>query len=179
MTGFEFLFTFYSLLLGMAVANIATDFADMWRERHARMAGTSTVLLGLFILISVAQQWISFWSGHNTLDMGPTNLLVCIVVAFPFIFVSQAMFPAKNDECTSLEDYYMAHNRVLHGVLLIPIFTAIIYNLYLGSLKDWPNLSFFLLRIGIPLLLMVFQIRWLHRAGLVLLIATMFARIYG
>ena len=28
MTGFEFLFTFYSLLLGLAVANIATDFAD-------------------------------------------------------------------------------------------------------------------------------------------------------
>ena len=54
MSGFEFLFTFFSLLLGLAVANIATDFADMWRERNTRMAGTSTVLLGLFILLSVA-----------------------------------------------------------------------------------------------------------------------------
>lgn len=179
MTGFEFLFTFYSLLLGLAVANIATDFADMWRERHARMAGTNTVLLGLFILLSVAQQWISFWAGRDTLEMGPTNLLVCIAIAFPYIFASQAMFPARQDDCASLEDYYMAHNRVLLGVLLIPILVSLAYNLFLGNLMDWPNTSFFILRIGIPLLMMAFQNKWLHRAGLGLLIVTMFVRIYG
>lgn len=179
MTGFEFLFTFYSLLLGLAVANIATDFADIWRERHARMAGTSTLLLGLFILLSVAQQWISFWAGRDTLEMGPTNLLVCIAIAFPYIFASQAMFPARHDDCASLEDYYMAHNRVLLGVLLVPIAVSLGYNLFLGTLMDWPNTSFFILRIGIPLLLMVFQVKWLHRAGLTLLILTMLVRIYG
>ena len=31
MSGFEFLFSFYSLLLGLAVANVATGFADIWR----------------------------------------------------------------------------------------------------------------------------------------------------
>ncbi len=29
MGGFEYLFTFYGLLLGLAVANVATGFADM------------------------------------------------------------------------------------------------------------------------------------------------------
>lgn len=179
MTGFEFLFTFYSLLLGLAVANIATDFADMWRDRHARLAGTSTALLGLFILLCVAQQWISFWAGRDTLEMGPTNLLVCIAIAFPYIFASQAMFPARQDDCTSLEDYYLTHSRVLLGVLLIPVLVSLGYNLFLGNLMDWPNTSFFVLRIGIPLLLMAFQIKWLHRTGLVALIVTMLVRIYG
>lgn len=35
MSGFEYLFTFYGLLLGLAVANVATGFADMWRSREA------------------------------------------------------------------------------------------------------------------------------------------------
>lgn len=179
MSGFEFLFTFYSLLLGLAVANIATDFADMWRQRHTRMAGTSTVLLGLFILLSVAQQWISFWAGREILVMGPTNLLVCIAIAFPYIFASQAMFPAQHDGCTSLEDYYMAHSRVLFGVLLIPTVVTLGYNLLVRNLMDWPDAWFFVVRLGIPMLLMAFRIRWLHRTGLVLLIAALFVRIYA
>lgn len=179
MSGFEFLFTFFSLLLGLAVANIATDFADMWRERNTRMAGTSTVLLGLFILLSVAQQWISFWSGRDTLQMGPTNLLVCIAIAFPYIFVSQAMFPSHQDNWTSLEDYYMAHSRVLLGVLLIPVFVTLGYNLALGGTMELPHIYFFIIRIAIPIVLMVFPIKWLHRVGLILLIVTLFVRVYS
>ncbi len=179
MSGFEFLFTFYSLLLGLAVANIATDFADMWRERHIRLAGSNTILLGLFILICVAQQWISFWAGRETLVMGPTNLLVCIAIAFPYIFVSQAMFPSQQDSCTSLDDYYMAHNRVLLGVLLIPILVSLAYNLFHSALMDWPSTWFFVIRISIPIVLMALQIQWLHRVGLSMLIITMFVRIYN
>lgn len=179
MSDFEFLFTFYSLLLGLSIANIATDFADMWRERHARMSSVSTILLGIFILICVAQQWISFWAVRDLMVMNPTNLLVCIAMSFPYIFVSQAMFPSVNDNWESLEDYYMAHCRVLHSVLLIPIVVGVIFNLYLGSLVAWPDATFYILRIGIPILLMAFRLKWLHRTGLILLIATMFVRIYN
>jgi hypothetical protein len=179
MTGFEFLFTFYSLLLGIAIANIATDFADIWRERHSRMAGTSTIMLGLFILLCVAQQWIAFWDSRDILEMGPTNLLVCIAMAFPYIFVSQAMFPSKQDNCASLDDYYIAHNRVLLGVLLIPVLVSLGYNLIWGGILDLPNISFFIIRIGIPLLLIFFQNQWLHRIGLGVLILTISVRIYS
>jgi hypothetical protein len=179
MSGFEFLFTFYSLLLGLSIANIATDFADMWRERHARMSSVSTIFLGIFVLICVAQQWISFWALREIIVMNPTNLLICIAMSFPYIFVSQAMFPSVNDSWESLEDYYMAHCRVLQSVLLIPIAVSVGFNLYLGSLAAWPDTTFFIFRIGIPILLMVFRVKWLHRIGLILLIATMFERIYS
>lgn len=179
MTGFEFLFTFYSILLGLAIANIATDFADMWRERHVRLAGSTTILLGLFILVCVAQQWISFWAGRDSLGMGPTNLLVCIAIAFPYIFTSQAMFPSQHDDCASLDDYYMAHNRVLLGVLLIPVVVSLAYNMSVGNLMDWPHTIFFLIRISITLLLMVYQVKWIHRLGLSMLIVSMLVRIYA
>ena len=71
MNGFEFLFSFYSLLLGLAVARVATGFADMWRGRRDTVVGISPCLLGLLILFSAAQQWMSFWRGRDVLTMGP------------------------------------------------------------------------------------------------------------
>jgi len=32
MGDFQYLFTFYALLLGLAIANVASGFGDMWRE---------------------------------------------------------------------------------------------------------------------------------------------------
>ena len=34
MSDFEYIVGFYALLLGLAVANVAIGFADMWRERE-------------------------------------------------------------------------------------------------------------------------------------------------
>jgi hypothetical protein len=93
MNGFEFLFSFYSLLLGLAVANVATGFADIWRGRRETPVGTPTVLLGLLILFSAAQQWMSFWRGRDSLTMGRWQILVSIAVALPFVFISRAMPP--------------------------------------------------------------------------------------
>ncbi len=41
MGGFDFLFSFYSLLMGLAVARVATGFADMWRGRKTMVIGVS------------------------------------------------------------------------------------------------------------------------------------------
>jgi hypothetical protein len=105
MSGFEYLFTFYGLLLGLAVANVATGFADMWRGRADTKVGWATPLLGLFIMLGAAQQWVSFWGGRDSLTMGPWELLISIGVAFPYIFVSQGMFPRDQDRWPSLDDY--------------------------------------------------------------------------
>ena len=50
MNDFEYLFSFYALLLGLSVANVASGFGDMWRERHAMPIGLCTPLLGLVVL---------------------------------------------------------------------------------------------------------------------------------
>jgi len=97
MGGFEFLFSFYSLLLGLAVARVATGFADMWRGRKNMVVGISPILLGLLILFSAAQQWMSFWRGRAVLTMGPWQILVSIAAALPYVFVSQAMLPREQD----------------------------------------------------------------------------------
>ena len=45
MNSFDYLFSFYGLLLGIAVANVALGFADMWRDCERIQVGTCPPLL--------------------------------------------------------------------------------------------------------------------------------------
>lgn len=178
MNGFEFLFSFYSLLLGLAVANVATGFADIWRGRRETPVGTHTVLLGSLILFSAAQQWMSFWRGRDSLTMGPWQILVSIAVALPFVFISRAMLPREQDAWRSLDDYYMAHRRVLLAVLLIPSVASLSYNCALGNFPDQSEVFYDALRLGVPLLLILWPRRSVQSVGLAALIINVVARLF-
>jgi hypothetical protein len=173
MNGFDFLFSFYSLLLGLAVARVATGFADMWRGRKRMVIGISPIVLGLFILFSAAQQWMRAWEARNAWTMGPWPVLVTIGVTLPYVFVSQAMLPMDQDTWTSLEDYYMAHSRVLLGVLWLSPVISLGYNLAQGSYSfSHARVAATVVRLGIPVLLICWQRRSVHRLGLAALTVT-------
>jgi hypothetical protein len=175
MNGFDFLFSFYSLLLGLAVARVATGFADMWRGRKNMVIGISPVLLGLFILFSAAQQWMLFWETRSVWTMGPWPILVSIGLALPYVFVSQAMLPREQDTWASLEDYYMAHSRVLVGALLLPPVITLFYNFAQGNVFGFSRARIaivFVVRLGVPVLLICWRQRLVHRLGLAALTVT-------
>ncbi len=179
MSGFEYLFTFYGLLLGLAIANVATGFADIWRSREELKPGWATPLLGLFILLAAAHQWVSFWGGREALTMGPWELLISIAVAFPYIFVSRGMFPRQQDRWNSLDEYYLAHRRVLLAVLMVPPLASLVVNTLIpGSLPSGLYLLFITLRVMVPLTLIFLARPWVNRIGLALLCATMLAAIF-
>jgi hypothetical protein len=179
MSGFEFLFSFYSLLLGLAAANVATGLADMWRGRKETVIGISTILLGLLILLSAAQQWMSFWGAREALTMGPWEILVSIAMALPYVFVSRAMLPRENDKWASLEDYYLAHSRVLVGAILIPPVVSLTYNFARGNFPDWSHAPYDLIRLGVPVLLIFWQQRVVHRLGLAALTINLVVRLFA
>jgi len=178
-SGFEYLFTFYGLLLGLAVANVATGFADMWRGRDDISPGWTTPLLGLFILLAAAQQWVSYWMAREGLTMEPSTLLISMAVAFPYIFVSTGMFPRQSDKWRSLDDYYAAHSRVLMGALALPALASLVYNVALHGAPDIRDAVTAAIRIGIPAGLMLTRRPLLHRAGLCLLCGLMLYKIFG
>ena len=53
MTGFEMLFAFYSLMLGLALANATTGFADLLRDRKTVKIGTLVPLLCIVVVTFV------------------------------------------------------------------------------------------------------------------------------
>src|ERR1700726_2010966 len=153
MRGVDFLLSFQSLLLGLAVARVATGFADMWRGRKDMVVGISPILLALLILFSVAHQWMSAWEARSLLTIGPWPILVSIGITLPYVFVSQAMLPREQDTWASLEDYYIAHSRVLAGVLLLPPLISLCYNFARGNFfgYSYGRIAVALvIRLGVP-----------------------------
>jgi hypothetical protein len=131
--------------------------------------------LGLFILFSGAHQWMSFWKARSVWTIGPWPILVSIGLALPYVFVSQAMLPREQDTWASLEDYYMAHSRVLIGALLVPPVITLCYDCARGIYPFWSDAHIavvYLVRLGVPVLLMVWQRRLVHRLGLAALTVT-------
>lgn len=51
MESFDYLFSFYGLLLGIAVANVAIGFADMWRDCEKISVGTCPPLVASSVLL--------------------------------------------------------------------------------------------------------------------------------
>ena len=170
MNDFEYLFSFYALLLGLSVANVASGFGDMWRERHAMPIGLCTPLLGLVVLAGGMNVWVRYWHTQHDVHFSPWWLLSAVGVTVPFIFVSRAMFPTAN-EPMSLEDHYMAQRKVLLLGLTMPPVVSAVSNLLAGNLySGWPGV-WMALRIAAPLALIPVSSRIVQRIGLALLVA--------
>lgn len=185
MTGFEVLFSFYGLLLGLAVANVTSSFADTWRRRGNWKIGITPPLLGLLILLAAAQQWSSFWSARDVLTMGPWEVLTSMGMALPYIFVSHAMFPPDLHEGGSLEEHYMQQSPVLLGVLLAPPLVSITYNVL--NLPPAPSfgdvIGFISVNYGpqllIPAVLLIWRNQRVHSLGIALLCTSMLLKLFA
>lgn len=129
MSAFEALFAFYGLLLGLAIAAVATGFGEQWRQRRLRSIGWLVPMLGIYVLLAATRQWQNFFAARDALTMTPVALLTCLAMALPYTFVAQVMFPAADDPVPHGDAHYMADRRILVGVLTIPPTISLIFNL--------------------------------------------------
>ena len=107
MSAFEALFGFYGLLLGLAIAAVASGFGEQWRRRRVRAIGWLVPLLGAYVLLAATQQWLSFWAARTVLTMTPFNLVMSLAMALPYTFVAQVMFPGTEDDVASGDTHYL------------------------------------------------------------------------
>lgn len=147
MSAFDAIFAFYGLLLGLAIAAVASGYGEQWRRRRVRSIGWLVPLLGCYILLSATQQWLSFWEGRGELTITARILFMSLAMALPYIFVAQVMFPVTDDDVSDGNTHYMVDRRVFLGVLILPPAFSLTFNLIadpalfthdlLGGLLSW------------------------------------------
>jgi len=165
--GFEYIFTFYSLLLGMAAANVATGLADVWRDRRGITLGWFVPVLGFIVLVLLMRQWIAYWNARETLIMTPPRMIIAACVALPFVFVSRLIFPGSGN-IASLDEHYFAHRRaILLGLAASPLAALVAGYINYGQAPSQWNATGVLL----PLALISFKGRVVNLVGLALLAA--------
>lgn len=168
MEQFDYLFSFYGLLLGIAVANVAIGFADMWRDCEKVEVGACPPLLACIVLFGGMNVWLTTWQTRSHVDVGGWQMLAAAGIALPYVFVSRAMFPGQEKEPErSLEQHYLKHRMLILAVLTAPPVVSVISKLSLDDIHEygWRE-AWMTVRIVMPLVLMPFPSRFAQRGGL-------------
>ena len=171
MASFDYLFSFYGLLLGIAVANVAIGFADMWRDCEKISVGTCPPLVASSVLLGGMNVWMQMWLARPHAVVNGLQMLAAAAISLPYVFVSRAIFPGlENTPERSLEDHYLKHRKLVLILLVIPAIVSIGTHVLLDDLhyRDW-EIVWAALRIAIPLVLLIFPQRQMQRSGLLAL----------
>lgn len=172
MSGFEALFAFYALLLGLAIANVSNSFADMYSRRKRDPVGWTVPLLGVVVILAATQQWLSLYGAQGGMTLEPLTILSCLVMALPYIVIGRLMVP-HGGEPVGLEDHYASQRMLLVGMLLLPVVISLVFNLYYDVIEGIPlrgrGLFYGLyhgLRLGILVPMLLWPSRPVQRTGL-------------
>lgn len=165
---FDYLFSFYGLLLGIAVANVAIGFADMWRDCEKIRVGACPPLLACIVLLGGMNVWLTTWQTRHDVGVSGWQMLAAAGIALPYVFVSRAMFPGQEQEPeSSLEHHYLKHRILILAVLAVPPVVSAISRALLDDIHDYGfREAWMTARIVAPLLLMPFGGLRAQRAGL-------------
>lgn len=127
MSGFEFVFTLFGLLLGLALAEGLGGLARALKSSHHVTIGWSTTLLGIFVTCDVVTFWMYGWAIRDLVPVNwPTLFLGFVVTAIYFVSAS-LVFP--DDDWERIDDHFQRqYRKVLGGIFIcnVALIAAII-----------------------------------------------------
>lgn len=115
MSNFEFVFSLFSLMLGLALANVLGGLGDALQERRKLKVGVLTPLLGLLITIDIASCWTVAWSLRDRFQPTFLSLLCGLAVTGTYYFISRMIVPRNIAEWPDFDVYYWGHKRWILG----------------------------------------------------------------
>lgn len=180
MSAFEFLFSFFGLILGIAVANVGIGFGKLWRARDKVRIGVCVPLLGVWLLSHAVLNWVGAWKRLQDIPIDATAFIISLAVALPYVVVSTVMFPDDTDRHQSLDDFYMSHSRLVMVAMMIPTLAGMVGYLSGGRVYTAQALlEQFVVIYLVPIVLLFWRNLWAHRIGLALLSALVIRWVYS
>jgi hypothetical protein len=118
MTAFEFIFSLISLLLGLSLAEVLGGFARTVQARRRIRLGWLTPLLGALLAVDLITFWAKAWRYREALAVGIDLMVYLTLLAGIYYAAASLVFPHDHDEWPDLDDYFMAHKKMVMGAVL-------------------------------------------------------------
>lgn len=116
MTGFEFVFSLFGLLLGLALAEGLGGLARAIKAGHRVRIGWPTALLGILVSCDVVTFWMYAWSMRELIPVTWPSLFGGFIVCAVYYVTASLIFP--DGEWEEIDAHFTRHYRkVLGGVL--------------------------------------------------------------
>lgn len=126
MSGFEFAFSLFGLLLGFSLVEVVAGFGravDAWvraapGEGRRIRVGWLSPLLGLLVLFNLVSFWTAAWAVRDLIPIRYVALLFGLLVTGAYYFAAVLVFPREVREWSDLDDHYMRVKRWVVGVIV-------------------------------------------------------------
>lgn len=110
--------TFYSLLLGLAVAELLMGFGNLLRARIQPKWGMLTPLLGLLFFLQIMTTFADAWMKLQDVDIDLRGIAVPALIGVAYFTGALLCAPRDIEDWPSLDDYFHARKRFTLGALL-------------------------------------------------------------
>ncbi|MGN6277340.1 MAG: hypothetical protein ACTHM8_01285 [Sphingomonas sp.] len=130
MSGFDFLFALFSLLLGLAMAEVLGGFARVMKIHAKARAGRGgdvrvgrlLPLLAVFVLLGQLSFWHITYRVRDELPFNYVTLVGVTAIVGGYYLLSALVWPEEPAEWPDFDAYYDQHNRfILVGNLLLTL----------------------------------------------------------
>lgn len=120
MDNFSFYLSYYGLILGLSVTQVASGFLNAIGARHRVQIGWLTPALAIFIFLDITSFWIFAWAIRDSIRVSWGSMYLGLLIALVYFVASGLVFPRNIDEWPDLDAYYWKHKRLVIGGILIP-----------------------------------------------------------
>ena len=139
MSIFEFVFSLYSLLFGLALAQVFGGFGNTLQERHKLHVGWLTPLLGLFVILDLTSFWEIGWQMRGISRPYFLFLICTVLLAGIYYLAARLVFPRNFVEWSDFDVYYFRHKQwVYGGILACNLFASAVLAAVAGSFMRTP-----------------------------------------
>jgi hypothetical protein len=115
---FDYFIVFYALLLGLAMTELLSGYANLVRAKTRPAWGAIAPLIGLLIFVEIAVSFIDAWANLRCVHVQLTELALPTVMALTYYGAAVIAVPREHSEWASLDDYFYGHRKWLAGLLI-------------------------------------------------------------
>ncbi len=163
MSQFEFIFTLYSLLLGLSLVELISGLGRTLKARlhvdHTSIAafriGWLTPLLGLFVMLDLLSFWSAAWAVRDLISVNGATLMAIMLFASSYYLAAHLVFPDAIPTDGDLNPHYFRVRRVVISVLFALLCVQLAF--YLSTPELAPRLSN-MLSIALTAILVVLMV---------------------
>lgn len=118
MSGFEFIFSLFGLLLGLALAEALGGLSKALKVRHRIRIGWSTPLLCLFVSCDVVTLWMYGWGLREKLFPTWPVVFGGFLLTGVYFVAASLVFPDQPEDWPDLDAYFERQRRLVLGVIM-------------------------------------------------------------
>lgn len=140
MSVFEYVFSLYSLLLGLALAHLLSGLAKVVEARDKVRLGWPTALLALQMMLSIAIFWEIAWRAKDAVPDNSAALFASLVICSLLYFGAVLIIPSDAAERKDLDEHFFKEKGTVLGCIF---FANVVAYGWRYALMGWASFAYF------------------------------------